>query len=724
MTFVGSGVETEAVKTTPAASSRISDPLAEGLALLCQLNNRDVPVRTLTAGLPLVDGKLTLELVPRAARRAGLQAQWGQSTLGGIAEELLPALLSLDDGSFCALIAVEGEHYTCIRPELSGKQIVFPRKTLLQRFSGTVVYAGERDVVDRRADDIAADTTGHWFWSHVKANAGAFGEVGVAAAIANILATVTALFAMQVYDRVIPNFAFATLWALAIGVCIAILFEAILRNVRSHIMNKIGRRIDQRISADVFEQAMNIQCAARPRSTGSFVNQVREVEAVREFFTSSTIGAVSDLPFVLLFLFVIWLIAGPLVVVLAVAIPLIIGAGLLAQYPLSKLSKKHHKEASIRNGILMEAVSNPETVKAYQGEAGFQRLWEEYTQLLAQNSLKQRGLGSGLTYFTTSLQQLSYVFVVVAGVYLVEAGSISVGALLGSSILTSRTIAPLAQLSVIFSRWQQMRTALGGLTKIMKLPVDRPRDRQFVSRPRLAGSFDLRELKFAYGKDEPAAVAAPAVSIAAGEAVALLGNNGAGKSTMLKLMAGLYHPTGGQMLLDGTDIGQIDPADLRRQIGYLPQEVVLFFGTLRSNLAFGLGPADDSELIEALEFAGAADLVRNHPKGLDRPVGESGRGLSGGQRQSVGLARLWLRDPAIVLMDEPTAAMDQSTEAKAIENMRRWIGGRTLVVATHRQPILKLVSKALVMKSGRVVAFGAREEILERFAAGSAGAAS
>ena len=709
-----SGTSKKPEPAEPHRKAPSPDHLLDGLLLLCRLYDRPASETELTAGLPLVEGRLTPALLRRAAERVSLDVQVKErEKLSAIRPELLPVLLIRKDGSVCVLSELGETECTVILPEMDSRQQVVSLEALEAEHSGTVVFAAPLLREDGRADGFAPVEKQHWFWGEVARYKWNFLEIAAAAAIANMLAITSSLFSMQVYDRVVPNLAFATLWVLAIGVGLAILMEATIRIVRSHLMDVVGRRLDLSLSARIFERSMGIRLEARPRSTGSFTNQVREFDAVREFFTSTTINALSDLPFVVMFITVIWLIGGPVAWVLIGAVPCIVIPGLLAQWPLSKMSRMHIKEGSIRNGLLIEAMSSAETVKSLQGETRFQRLWEEYTALLAGNGTHMRALSSALTYSAMAVQQACFVLVMVVGVYQIAEGEMTAGALLACSILSSRTIAPLTQLAGIFSRWQHMRAALVGADTIMKAPVDRPPERKFVHRPRLTGAYHLEDIAFRYDEDSDPALQIPSLSIQPGTATALLGTNGSGKSTLLKMLAGLYMPLQGQLLLDGTDIRQIDPSDVRRAVAYLPQDVRLFYGTLRENLALGLtSHREDEELLEALAFVGAEGLVRDHPLGLDRQIGEGGSGVSGGQRQSVGLARVWLRDPRIVILDEPTAAMDHSLEMRVIKSLQSWMAGRTLVVATHRQPALSLVQRAIVVNGGRPVADGPVEGVL------------
>ncbi|PRD41124.1 type I secretion system permease/ATPase [Phyllobacterium phragmitis] len=699
------------VSNEPPADVPVAD-LLEALLLLCVLYNRPATRSELTAGLPLEDGRLTLELFPRAAARADLRVYVRRGKLSAIKPQHLPALAILSDGTAVALIDREGQQCQIIHPEHTNDEELVPLSSLEAQHTGVVIFAAPLARSDDRAGTYAADPASHWFWSEIAGSKWDFVEVGFAAALANILAVFVSLFAMQVYDRVVPNLAFATLWVLAIGVMMAIAIEAVVRMVRANLMNTVGKRMDRRLSSRIFEQVLGMRLQSQPTTVGAFSSQVRELDAVREFFTSTTVGTLSDLPFVFLFLTIIWLIGGPVVWVLVAAIPLIVLPGLVAQWPLSRMSRQQLRQGAVRNGVLIEALSSAETVKALQGEGRFQQLLEEYTVYVSRNSMQMHRLSSMLRYLAMAVQQGTYVMIIVVGVYQIAAGNMTTGAMLATGILSRRALGPLTQLSGIFSRWQQMRAALKGLDAIMRSPIDRPAGRRFVHRPRLKGEYGIEELSFRYDEAGGPIAQIPSLSFAAGSATALLGANGSSKSTLLKLLAGLYQPSEGRILLDGTEMRQIDPRDLRKAIAYLPQDVKLFYGTVRDNLMIGLEGREDEELLEALKFAGAESLVRDHPLGLDRKLGEGGAGMSGGQRQSMGLARLWLRDPRVVLLDEPTASMDHVLEMRIIENLRAWLPGRTSVIATHRQPVLSLVDHAVVMKNGCPAAVGPVEGIL------------
>lgn len=522
---------------------------------------------------------------------------------------------------------------------------------------------------------------------------------------------------MQVYDRVIPAQSFPTLWVLFFGVVLAAGMEYVIRLMRTLVSDLMGKKIDLKVSSLFFVRAMNIKNDDRPKSTGSFISQLREIDQVRELLTSTTVSAAADMPFVLLFLGIMFFIGGPLVIIPLLAIPLIVIPGILIQWPMAKLAKEGMRESALRNAVLVETIEGIEDIKALQAEAYFQRQWEQTHEVSAAVGMKQRLWGARLTGWASTVQQLTYGGMLVFGVYLVLNGDITTGTLVAASMLSSRTIAPLMQLTMVFSRWQHAKSAMHGLDELLKKPIDRPADAELSHCPSLSGHFNVRNLQYTYDKENaPNVLGIGQLEIKPGERVAILGKVGAGKSTLLKLLSGQASPSQGKILIDGVDMTKIEPADVRRQLGYLSQDSRLFFGTLRQNLMLGYPHASDQEMLQALRISGALSMVQADASSLDKIINEGGRGLSGGQRQMVMLSRMILRNPQVVLMDEPTASMDEQLEEYVIRQLHAWLVGRTLIVVTHRPALLKLADRIVVMDNGRVVADGPRDQILAKAA--------
>ncbi len=521
------------------------------------------------------------------------------------------------------------------------------------------------------------------------------------------------IFSMQVYDRVVPAQSYPTLWVLFAGVMMAILFEFCMRMVRTHLSDVIGKRADLRISDRVFGHALRLKNNVRSKSTGSFISQIRELESVRELITSTTIGAVADLPFFLLFVFILWMIGGWLVLVVLLALPLLVIPGLLVQRPLARLANEGMRESAVRNATLVEAVQSIEDIKLLRAEQRFQNQWNHTNDVASSISMKQRFLTGLLLTWTQEVQSIVYVVVLLVGCFMVMNGDMTTGALVGTTILASRTIAPLSQISGVLSRWQQAKVARNGLDELMKRPVDQPEHGKLVHKAVLHGNYQFSNAIFYYDEEEKIAdVAIGKLNIQAGEKIAILGRNGAGKSTLLQMLAGMRIAQQGQVLLDNISIGQLDPADLRRDMGLLSQTGRLFFGSLRENLTMGMPEASDEDIERALTLSGALPFVQKQKNGLNYMIQEGGFGLSGGQRQTLLLARLLISQPNIVLLDEPSASLDEMAEAHLIEQLKQWIGHRTLIIATHRTAMLQLVDRIIVMDQGRIVMDGAKEAIL------------
>lgn len=596
----------------------------------------------------------------------------------------------------------------------SGLETVLTREELATRLLGGVVLRPLESTPDARVDDYIKPYEKNWFWQLALKDWRRYGDIMLVAMIANVLALSGMVFSMQVYDRVVPSQSEATLWVLFGGVMVAITFEFIMRMLRVHLSDVIGKRADLRISERVFAHALRIKNGARSKSTGSFIAQIRELESVRELITSTTIAAISDLPFFLLFVFILWMIGGPLVLVVLLAVPLLLIPGLLVQRPLGRLSSEGMRESAIRNATLVEAVQGLEDIKLMRAEQRFQNQWNNTNDVAANVAMKQRWLTGLLLTWTQEVQSIVYAVVLLIGCYLVISGDMTTGALVGTSILASRTIAPLSQISGVLSRWQSAKVARKGLDDLMQRPIDVPQSGKKVHKAHLRGNYVMEDVSFYYDEEEKLDVLnISRLHIQAGERIALLGRNGSGKSTLLQLLAGMQEPQQGSILLDDISLNHLDPADLRRDMQLLSQQARLFFGSVRDNIIMGNPLATDEEIHQSLVITGALDFVRKQKMGLNYIVNEGGAGLSGGQRQALLLARALLTSPNILLLDEPTAWLDEVSEKQFIGSLKGWLGKtRTLIVATHRLPILELVDRIIVLDNGRIVMDGPRDSIL------------
>lgn len=697
-------------QTIAATKTPAQDPLQLALTTYCQLLGKSTRVDTITEGLPLKNNRLTLELIPRALDKQGINAVIVEKSLQQLQDYHLPALLLTQYNTGLVLVSKDDEHCTVVVPETSGKK-TYTHAELEALISSQVVLADLAYKADDRAKDYAQPYKKHWLKEQLMKCWPTYIDVGVASLFANVLAVGTSLFALQVYDRVVPNDAFDTLFILTTGVVIAIIFDFILRVLRAYLLDVTGKKLDLELSSRLFSQVLFMRLKAKPESTGAFSSQLKEFDSVREFFTSSTAASISDFPFIFLFLLLIWYLGGPVVWVPIIAILLMLLPSLLMQGRLAQLSREGLRESSVKQGLIIEVIENLETVKASHAESRNLYLWEVLTKKQATDSVTFKSLSNRLSQGASMVQQLGFIFVVVVGVHQISASELTIGALIACTMLTSRTIAPVNQITGALVRWQHVRVALEGLDQIMQAPTERPPGRQFAHKPRLDGDYNLESVKLTYGDEGPPAVNIKKLQIQAGSHTLLLGNNGAGKSSLLRILAGLEDVDSGQVLLDDIAMTQLDPADRQRDIGYLPQDSCLFYGSLRENLQLAGDIYTDEAIFEVLDSIGLGPTVRAHPLGLDMPILGS-RSLSGGQRQAVALARLILQNPRIVLLDEPTSAFDQASEEKVIQFMKIWLQGKTLVMSTHKRCMLVLGTRGIVLKQGSVATEGDFDSIL------------
>lgn len=686
------------------------DPLQLALTTYCQLLGKSTREEIMSEGLPLKDGRLTLDLIPRALDNQGINAVLVEKSLQQLQDYHLPALLLTQHNSGLVLISKDDEHCTVVVPETAGQK-TYTYAELEAMLSTQVVLADVAYQADDRAKDYAQPYKKHWLKEQLMKCWPTYIDVGIASLFANLLAIGTSLFALQVYDRVVPNDAFDTLFILTTGVVIAIIFDFILRVLRAYLLDVTGKKLDLELSSRLFSQVLFMRLKAKPQSTGAFSSQLKEFDSVREFFTSSTAATISDFPFIFLFLLLIWYLGGPVVWVPIVAILLMLLPSLLMQGKLAALSREGLREGSVKQGLMIEVIENLETVKASHAESRNLFLWETLTKKQATDSVTFKSLANKLSQGASMVQQLGFIFVVVVGVYQISASELTIGALIACTMLTSRTIAPVNQITGVLVRWQHVKVALEGLDQIMQAPTERPPGRQFAHKSRLDGDYSLENVKLTYGDEGPPALNIKKLQIQAGSHTVLLGSNGAGKSSLLRILAGLEDVDSGQVLLDDIAMTQLDPADRQRDIGYLPQDSCLFYGTLRENLQLAGNTHTDEAIFEVLDNIGFGPAVRAHPLGLDMPILGS-RSLSGGQRQAVALARLILQNPRIVLLDEPTSAFDQANEEKVIQFMQTWLQGKTLVMSTHKRRMLALGTRGIVLKQGSVTTEGDFDSIL------------
>ena len=631
-------------------------------------------------------------------------------------DSTVPFAVELVGGTFVVVAAATRDAVLLADPARPGEGRNVPHDVLRRS-------AGKRALVLRKSlervaqEQEATTAPGHWLWSRVLSGSTPIGSILAASLIANLLAAVISLFSLQVYDRVIPNRSEETLWVLLCGVGLAVVMEALLRVARAGVMDRAGRRLDMDASADLLRRLTALKISASTPKASRLAQLMREFGALREFITEAATGALADIPFAVIFLALIYWIAGPVVLVPIAGIVLMVIPPFLFRQRMLRIMESSLGAQTSAGRLFNEVCYGLETVKTARAERFFSGQWAEISRLISDASLRQRALSVKLTQWAASIQQAVYALTVTASVYQVFAGNMTVGAVIATTLMTMRATSPLARLSSVLMRWHQMSTALKGLDAIAEAPSDMAPDRQMLKRGAQPGRIALERVTYRYTPEAAPVIDIDALRIAPGERIALLGANGSGKSTLLRLISGLYAPETGRLSLDGADISQIDTADYRRAVSCLAQDTVLFRGTLRDNLRLGRQDLGDEELLGAIETAGIGTLVKAHPDGLNMQLSDGGAGLSVGQRQSVGLARLLLIDAGTVLLDEPTASLDNALETEMIGRLREWAAHRTLIVATHRMPIVSLADRIIILARGRVVADGPREAVLERMKA-------
>ena len=711
-------------RSVARADTKIDDTLLQSVVWICEHYKLSRSPDSLIAGLPTAM-LLSPSLALKALENAGIVGGMVERRSNELPEQLMPVILLRKGGGGCILLSrrihtnEENKRelrYQLVMPEISMEAVEMDHAQLTEIYAGFAIMAKPQAKVDARMSSTLPETKGHWLFSTLWRYRSYYRSAAIAAVLINVLALASIFFTMNVYDRVVPNQAFVTLWSLAIGVTIAMIFEAITRFTRAHLLDMAGKKADLVLGAMLFRQALSVQMEHKPASSGTFANQLREFESVRDFVASATLAAISDLPFILMFVFVIYFIGGPLAIVPLLMIPLIILVSAAIQWPLAKIMKENLRDASLKQGVLIESIEGMETLKAVGGESYMQRRWENFSALQSANSMKSKRYSTLATGVVTFLQQFQTVILIVVGVYLIDAGTFTMGAMIATVMLAGRATAPLGQVIGLAVRYQQAKAAMSSLTKLMEMPVDRDSTREYLANPPLDGQLSLKDINFSYPappmKPNPPVLTGISLDIAAGDRVAILGRIGSGKSTLLRVMARLYQPVNGQMFSSGLDVNQIDPADWRKSVGYVGQEARLFYGTLRENVMIGSPNATANELLRVLRLTGLDQIAARHPSGINMMIGEMGEGLSGGQRQLVSLARTLLARPKVLLLDEPTSAMDSQTETLFLQHLRRAVEGHTLVVVTHRPSLLALVERVIIIDEGKVAADGSKEQVM------------
>lgn len=701
--------------TVKGNNEQPSDPLLECLVLLTQFYRRPYSAESLRSGLPVVNEPLTLDLFLRATEQIGMKARVVQRELSDISPLVLPVILLLKNKQACILYKINSDQTAEVRfPGVEEKNITASFSEIENHYTGEAIYLKPTYSFSEEKEEGKHVNNSSWFWDTLLQYKEAYIKVFIAAFLVNIFALLGPLYIMNIYDRVVSQRVIVTLWVLTIGILVVYLFDFILRLLRGYVVDVIGRKADVTMASNLFQKVLNLQLSHKPASVGYFASSLREFEVLRDFFSSATLITFIDFPFIILYLILTAYIGGKVVLVPLVAIPVVLFVTFIFNKPIQVLMDQVVKNSSRRHAVLVETVGSLEVLKSLVAEGLMQRKWEQHVGEGARVSLRMRFLSSIVSNISLLAQQCLTIGVIVVGVFEIFSNQLTLGGLIACSILSGRIMAPLGQMVGLLSRYQQSKSALISLNKLMALPNDRTINKEYIKLPSIRGDIEFSKVSFRYPNQQTKAIDNVTFKITAGEHVAILGRVGSGKSTIQKLILGLYYPEEGTVYIDGIDMLQLDPIDIRRHIGYVPQDNILFTGTLRENILMGKPAADDAAVIQAAQLSGADRFIKEHPQGYHWVVGERGEGLSGGQRQSIAMARAFLSNAPILLLDEPTSAIDDSSELELIQNLTPFIQNKTLILVTHRISLLKLVTRMIVMQNGKIVIDGPRDEVLKR----------
>lgn len=675
---------------------------------------------SLLAGLAVRNNVLTVDQFEAAARRIELTAKVITLPVSEITKNVLPLIVLTDIQHGFVVTNITTQDLFEIETDDS-KKILIARSELAALANGQVIAIKPLSKIVQSIESVInlKHKAQSWFWTVIRDYMPIYSEVFIASAFINILALASPLFVMNVYDRVVPNNAVETLWMLAIGLFLAFGFDFALRMLRTHFIDNAARNVDARLSAKMFAHLMDLQTDTRPGSIGHLTNTINAFESFREFITSVSITSLVDLPFVVIFLILTAMLGGSLVFIPIILIPIILSISYFLQKPLVELVKKSYQASSAKQTTLLESMISVDTIKSLNAQSIMQAKWEDVVCYAANMGVRLRHLSSLATNISTFAQYLGSTLIVILGVYKIAAGELTMGALIACTILTGRALAPMVAAAGLLMRYYQSVSGIEGLDTIMRLPTERPVDAQFIHPQEVTGTLATNHLTYVYQNSLEPALRDLTIEIKAGEHIAIVGRIGSGKSTLLKLFAGLLHPTNGTVLSDNIDLKHYDPVDYRKHVGYLPQEIMLFDGSIKDNIRFSNPNATDEELLAALRFSGLDTLLIHQQNGLDFRVGERGQNLSGGQRQGIAIARTLLTKPKILLLDEPTKSMDDMTERHILENLKNYSQGKTLIIVTHKMNLINLTERIIVMDHGNIVADGPSQTVLEALSTGN-----
>ncbi len=695
----------------PSYVSVHNDPLLDCFRHIAQHHYINLPSHGLTDGLALVGEQISPAHIQSLAKKAGLSSGAFDCKIEGLGRHVLPCIALTTGRGAWVIHAIDADTVT----------LFVPGHTDLVKMAKA---DAAKQLIGHGIELIPTDSSKHtslrsskskrgWFWSVISELKGEYSKVVLASVLVNMLAIAAPLFTLNVYDRVLPNSAFSTLWVLAVGMGIVLIFDLIFRALRGAIIDSTGRWADVKLASKIFDHVLHMKMADKPLRSGEFANRLRDFETVREFFSSATILAVIDIIFVSLFLFVIHAVGGPLAYIPAAAVVVVLIFGLIIQPFMMRNVRAVQEEAAMKHGLLIETINGLDTIKTLNAEDVFLNRWQKLVAKTARSTEKVRGYSLNMINFTLVVQQAVTVGLIIYGTYLFDQGDISMGGIIATVMLASRAVAPLGTVAGTLSRLQQSLVSLKNLNDIMATEPENSEAALELSRTISKGDIEFDKVSFAYPNTLSPAITDLSFKIRAGERIGIIGKVGAGKSTIAQIIAGLYRPADGSVSIDGINTSQLHTSDLRRSVGFVQQDILLFSGSVRENIAFGFPHATDEDIVKAAELSGASTFIDAHPLGYGMPVGEGGKFLSGGQRQFVALARALIRDPEILLLDEPTSAMDTTSERLFMDRLDMATKGKTLIVSTHRHSLLSIVDKIMLVDNGRIMAYGPKDQVLK-----------
>ena len=690
-------------------------PLFDSFLYICKHHQHDVSPTSLLSGLPLTGSDVSPNVLSRLARRAGMASKLLKRPITEFNTALFPSVLLLHDDKACIVHGLDLSQQTLkvSFSELPENIVEVSIAEFESSYSGWIWYTRPQNDAEQHVNGFGLPDHMHWFWGIIKQNTPLYRDVLLAAVLINIFALAMPLYVMNIYDRVVPNFATDTLWVLSVGIFLMLVADTILKLLRHFFLDKAASKSDILMSSAIMDKILTMQLKNKPKATGSFAATIQSFEAVRSFMSSLTLVALADLPFVLLYCAVIGLISLPLLAPIVIAAIIALVYGFLAQRRLKFLSEAAAAATASRNAALIDTLGGLDSIKVHNVGSDTQSRWEKLNLTCAHNNDKIRTVGSSVANITAFIQQICSVAVIIVGVYLIIDGSLSQGGLIAVFMLSARALTPVSQAAGLLSQYHHAAAAMVNLDQLMAMPLEQSLSKKTLERPVLKGSIEFKKVSFSYPDADHQSLHQVSFKVEPGEHVAILGRNGSGKSTLEKLILGLYKPDEGQVLIDGIDVNLLDINQVRRNIGYVPQDISLFRGSLRYNVELNATQQDTDHLLRICELSGLTSVINQHPAGFELEVGERGQNLSGGQKQLVALARAMYPEPPILLLDEPTAALDHSSEDNFRQKLAEYSKGKTMIVVTHRSPLLSLANRIIVIDSGRILADGPKDTVLE-----------